>query len=556
MKNKDSKKFKFTIGADPEFNIEFNGKRIHAEKIFSKIYSKDKQYKQERDGFTSSGKYGNFGWDGHSATGEIRVAPSKNPAHFASNLKNIIQEMTKNLNNVTYTTLCSSSAVGGHFHFLLPEGTTDSKVKNIHKKMVPFIIPLIHGENKINQKTRLSSGYGGLDGSSKSDAFRVHVISDKVRTYELRTLTAEWLTTPKLAEATAAYLTVVYNEIINNPDNYSKHSKDIIFSTVDLAMAMQQISLSQFSFVIDNLNKKIKSILKKFELYEEYKDQIEYIFNYKQIIKDKEEVEYDLLKGWIGTKKKEIVTKKAFSTKKNDIEVDESLLEMVNIYYNKDVNVSMFATETAKRIIALQMKNNKTFFFFGVRKGINERLVISPKGEILLGDGQCKTTSDINALKEIAEKMKNTALSKIPREDGKQIDIMTGKIIERKREIYCIGIPYEERQKSPAKSFFELIYDLENDKILFEAKKEDYINDNELPEDQKGEIYKIINKDKVEEFIQSAIIDKTSNIQDAINNLTSEAIEQERLLNTPRPIDIGTELTIEQVEELIINNEF
>ena len=65
------KKFPFNMGADPEFNIVMQDKRIDANGLFKSIMSKDKKTFKETEMGYKIKDFGSLGWDGNAATAEI-----------------------------------------------------------------------------------------------------------------------------------------------------------------------------------------------------------------------------------------------------------------------------------------------------------------------------------------------------------------------------------------------------------------------------------------------------------------------------------------------------
>ena len=56
-----------------------------------------------------------------------------------------------------------------------------------------------------------------------------------------------------------------------------------------------------------------------------------------------------------------------------------------------------------------------------------------------------------------------------------------------------MGIPYNERVKLNTKNFIGTVYNTDKNQIKEITRKEELINDDDKPEKEKGEIYKIVN---------------------------------------------------------------
>ena len=100
----------------------------------------------------------------------------------------------------------------------------------------------------------------------------------------------------------------------------------------------------------------------------------------------------------------------------------------------------------------------------------------------------------------------NTGISKTA-----TLDFATGKLKDMRESIILIGLPYDMRIKENIKPFLNFIWSLEKGEINFKARKEDLlINDQNLPVNQRGEIYKILTKQNNEPG-EEVILDMGSN---------------------------------------------
>ena len=227
-KTKNKREFNFKIGADPEFSIILQNKRIEANRTITEILKTKKEFKALSNGF-DLGKHGNIGWDGAAQTGEIRPSAEYSPDKVIKNLREIFNKFGKYMSIFELTTLSQFASIGGHIHFEASGKENTKKQINIHTQMASFYLPILMSENKINLSLRLKQGYGTLSDFKYNELLNTpvtvegpegyYLTTKKVITYEFRTPSAEWLTTPKIAQATLAYLAVIYNEIINNPKN-------------------------------------------------------------------------------------------------------------------------------------------------------------------------------------------------------------------------------------------------------------------------------------------------------------------------------------------------
>ena len=87
----------------------------------------------------------------------------------------------------------------------------------------------------------------------------------------------------------------------------------------------------------------------------------------------------------------------------------DTLSKFVKIAYNEDMNVSIFAVAIAQRSAASDWKLEKTYFLFGIRKGINNYIAAGSNGKIITGTEIIKTTTDNDAIQNLLEKMQRKA---------------------------------------------------------------------------------------------------------------------------------------------------
>ena len=548
---------KFKLGADPEFNLELDGKKLDAGATIKSILQGNKEFKANKrgDGY-DLGKFGDIGWDGHSSTGEIRPAAAPTPEGVVNNLKEIFEKFYKLTPNFQISTLSRYSPIGGHIHFeLLDKFTTDGAKMNasaqaIHKRLMSFMLPITLGENKVNLMVRLRASYGEYCGPS--NAYRVDVKFKKPNgtngyTYELRSPSAEWLTTPKIAKATLAYLAVIFHEITENPKKFNKECKDIIIRTNQVGNAIQSLALNEYALFTKTVFNKIKKYVRKFELYEEYKEDIEYILNPNKILADKQSVNYDIKIGWgLETKateapRKEILSEKAFNkiSKEKDI---ESLSKIYSIDYNNDLNVKTFVEILSQKMAAFNWKLNKQYFFFGIRKGIESYIVMDKSKKIIQGLEIAKTTSDKKAIDKIMNNMYDKYSEEYSNQEKRKLNFITGKIEKQQKDLIIIGIPYRDRVDLKTKKFIETVYNVDKNKIPKTIEtKNGLIDDNDKPEKEKGEIYAIITNLEKEEKKKKVAVEanpeeeeRTNRSIDSIANEQKEINEEADLLAEAR----------------------
>jgi hypothetical protein len=518
MNKEINKNFDFKIGADPEFSIILQNKRIDAQKTIGEILKNKREFKLGRQGYEYS-NYGNIGWDGAAQTGEIRPTAEITPEKVIKNLKKLFNAFGKYMSIFELSTLSQHATIGGHIHIEQDEENV-KKQKNIHHQISSFYLPILMSENKINLSLRLRQGYGAItDYRCQSVTLKNN---ETIKTYEFRTPSAEWLTTPKIATATLAYIATIYHEIINNPTNIKKY-KNILLKNENQAEAFQTLAIQEYEPVTKILLKNIAKAIRTFEKYPAYKKEIEFILKPDLVIKEKIKNNYDINNGWElnitnKTNKKTLFSDKKFKEKLKEKDAD-IISKLVHIDYNDDAKVSEFVNALALRAGAFNWKLSKQYFIFGLKKGVKDIIVKNAQEKYLTGTKQIKTKEDYhlveNAFKRMIIKYEETgAISNLI-----SVDFKTGKTISIKENILFIGLPYELRMKGDIKKLINLVWNIENNKLEKET-----INIANLT-NEKGEIQKNREKSNNEEEQINAIrIDNgtshsTRNQQNALQDL-------------------------------------
>ena len=512
----------FTLGADPEFNILMYDKKISARKVIESLFHKTNT-NNERDDFNENMGYkidgiGTIGWDGCDATAEIRPAPSNTVEGLTSNIGKLIETMANKSETFDLSVLSNKGSVGGHIHFSLTPDLANNrnKLAILHRQMTSFYLPVMMGENKLNLKIRNKCSYGEMR-DYKADTGG----GKRPITYEFRVPSAEWTTSPKICKATLAYLATIFNEITNHQDNIKKY-KDILYKTEKQGEALQNLALSDYRFLTNVLLNKIRKSIKTFALYETYKEDIEYILNPMKVLKDKEKVEFNLLYGWEFNKskpptKEELLNQNLVNEKTLELDMD-NLEKLVWVGFNEDMNVRNFVKEIKKRIIGLRWKLNNEYFFFGMKKGINDYMVMNKNLEIIKGTELIKTVTDQSTMTNLFQKMRN-----------KMTSIMTNKQSSNKK-IIIIGIPYEERIKENYKNFIEMICNLEKSCEPATISRKN-LRDDTSQTAEKGEIYKIYNSPEKDLSSMQQEPRRTEEQNEVVRSVTREMGEEAMFLD-------------------------
>ena len=529
------KGFEFKLGADPEFVLTMQGRKVDAKQTMQIALSRKPGFKADRNdmGFDVE-PYGNIGWDGASSTAEIRPNASYKPQDVVNNLGGMFKAFVKHISFCDMSTISEYSSVGGHLHFEIPKGEkwTAEKKNMIHRRMASFYLPLIISENKTNLNIRLKQTYGALKDNRIEQKFKYEDGAPGF-TYEFRVPSAEWLTTPKLAQATIAYMGVVYHEVLKHPKNFSKFN-DIIYKSDKQGDALQTLAIMEFDILTQSILSKIKKYIKTFEMYEYYKDEIEYIFNPKQVIKDKQKADYNIAIGWnlIGKtlpKKSEILSSKkkiqGIAAKKDF----DNLKSVINIHYNEDTNVGLFADSLKDRVAAFNWKLKNNYFLFGMRKGIPAIIAKNLKKEYLTGQKIIKTVLEKEYVDRLFEKMGTKFNNNNGVLNNATLDFMTGKVKDMRESVIVVGIPYAMRIEENIKPFLNFIWTLEKGDISKMNKKDEtrLIDDTNLPLNQQGEIYRILTKqtETAPEVVMDAGSHSLQNHVRALNEMINESQE-------------------------------
>lgn len=495
------KKFNFTIGADPEFILTMQDRKVDAQQTMTLMLKGKEGFKTTNGGF-EVGKFGNIGWDGASSTAEVRPSASNDPTQVTENLRELFTAMTKHIKICNMSTISEFSSIGGHIHFEIPRGEkwSNEKRNTIHKRLASFYLPALISENKTNLSLRMRQGYGLLKDQRIEEKFKYQDGTPGF-TFEFRSPSAEWLTTPKLAEATLAYMGTVYHEILNHPKSFSKFN-DLIYKNEKQGEALQALAIMEYSIMTDGIMKIAHKYIKTFEMYPVYQKQIDYIFNPKQIIKDKQKANYDIAEGWNLIETKSMPKKNEILSSKKRIQniaskTDFDILKRVmNIHYNDDTNVALFAETFKDRVAAFNWKLKNNYFIFGMRKGIEKIVAKNLKQEYLAGKELMKTILDRDQMDALFNKMNTKFENQNQMSYEQTIDFITGKPKDMRENIITIGIPYKMRINEDLKPFLSLIWQLEKNEApqVSEKGPAELVDDVDLPLEEKGEIYKILTK--------------------------------------------------------------
>lgn len=439
------KEFPFGIGADPEFNIVYQDQRLHAQKIISELFKN----KMSDGGFKVAGA-GLFGWDGMSETGELRPTASNKPEQVVKNIGKLFQAFVNNTKLLSLTAKTDKAPVGGHIHLQIDSSIARSnqKMSILGKRLSSFFVPEILANDPIAARLRLKMSYGRMTDWRASNP------AANINTFEYRAPSGEWLVTPQIAEATLAFAATIFNEILHHPKNFAK-ANELVLKTDEQASSIQNLALSHFNFIAEIMCKKIRKVVRTFEYYKDYQDQIEYFLKPEKVLADKQKVNFDILKGWkleqpVKLNKKIFLSDSELQKKARVLDI-ETMRKVIPVPFNEDMNIEVFAEALRSRIVAHEYRTKHTYFLFGLRQGINGFQVKDNNCNWIRLNEILESMDDLVAMNNIFDKMGNRCR-----------DALRGNGIDTKgKSIFLIGIPYNLRQTPNTKSFIELIYDLE-----------------------------------------------------------------------------------------------
>ena len=455
------------MGADPEFTIMIGGKRADAKKIFENF--KIKNSSSADMGIKTPDMKGNIGWDGCSATAEVRPSPANTADGLTENIASLLKPVLPTLPAFDFTVLSIQAPIGGHIHFDLPDGATEATHVKLRNVLVSFYLPVMLGENPVSQAIRLRN-YGKLGDYKCEHTFTQG--DKRVQTFEFRTPSAEWLASPKVATAVLAYLGTVWNEATKHPKSISKW-KDLAVRTDKQMELLQSIANSNFAAITATMLKQIHRAVKTFEFYPEYKNEIDWLFKPQLVLKEKAASNYDLALGW-GLRRKDSVNKKTFlsnaasakQNKENGLDLD-FIVKNMPLPYNGDVGVADFASALSTRIAALGWKPKNSYYFFGLKKGTDRLIIGNENGQLADGSHDFQDSDSASNAVNVVSRMVSKARSAYENSTPSEVDPATGLFKQVKKPIIAIGLPASLREKHDVKSALKAIWAIEQNKVEF-----------------------------------------------------------------------------------------
>lgn len=459
MANK--KAFPFKIGADPEFVILAGDKYLRANEAIERFLTKVKGLKltQGNQGY-NLGDHGNIGWDGAAMIGELRPTPEHTPAAVVEHIGALMAAASKAMPFADFSPLSFVNPVGGHIHLEVPENITPETAKRRAKMVCSLAAPLLASEHPSSSKYRRDKGNYGELGDVRVEAHFTRTSPEGRTSHgytaEIRFLTAEWLISPKIAEATMALLAVIWDGVLNS-EAFRKEAKALSFANASESLAITTMLSSTYGEVGQYITNRIKRLIRTAPMYEQYKDLVDYAMDSKHILADKEKAEWLINVGWKFSETTNKPTKKEFLSEKVVKERiagkdDETLENYWPVSYNDDLNVSLFAEALNERVAAFGWKPNREYYLFGLRKEVPGLIARDSKG-YYAGAEYAEATAD--TLIKMEQRAQQIALK-----NGKKLDVRNGKHRQTQDPV-IIGIPRSMRTDKNTKEFLSLIIDID-----------------------------------------------------------------------------------------------
>jgi hypothetical protein len=437
---------KFKIGADPEFSILRNGQRLHAQQTIRNLFCKELDAARSN---VLQTKGGEFGYDGCAATGELRPKPALEPKKVTENIRACFEAFLTKGSFLDLSTLSLWAPIGGHIHLELPEGERERSHDEMaapHKKLMSFYLPILLSEQKTDLRIR-GQNYGKL-----SD---YHTGEGKP-TLEVRSPSAEWLTSERITRATLSYMSCVWHEIWEHPENLDKK---ILFKTGKQQAAIQELADSNFLSLTRGLLRAIGKNVRSFELYPQFKEDIEFILRPDRVLAEKKKYNFSIKDGWgFDTQKVKLNKRHFLKTPKN---VDGKNLNL-GLNHNDDLNTGSLVDEVAARVMGgLNLKYQ--YFFYGLKEDVPGHLISS--NEAIFKAPQATSPEELERIQTTGRRMWEKAMDMLDVKGVLKLDFKHSKVIQEPVQVFAIGVPFAERKSKKFKPTLNLIWELEKNRL-------------------------------------------------------------------------------------------
>ena len=466
------KTFEFKLGADPELQMLRHGVQVGAEEAISCMFQPD--HSKNGMGYEIEGT-GVLGWDGASAPAELRPNPTNDPSEATQFIGKLLAEMHHKLPGIDITTLSLNCRVGGHIQVDFPNKyLKNDKVRNrIELLMATFVLPLFCSDHQMSSNYRRTN-YGDADDFRTEERNR----ETHLTTFQIRGPSAEWLVSPQLTMATLSYIGVVWDEVIKNHERLIKHRD--VFKTAAQIAGVQEAVLSGYRPVQETVMRRIHRIVRTFDGYPDFQDEIDFILSPRRVIAHKQALKWLPKNGWKLGEQKQPTKKQVLSVRADELPTlgnPDFVDRTYGVPYNNDLNVKALMQLLARRTYALNLDLKNEYFFFGLKKGMDKHLVATIEG---LGEKQIiqlmqkpSALSFKDSLKT-AKKMGERVMGHLGSANTQRFDAQTAKIVPVVHRSVLIGIPYEEREAitdsesalQPFAALMQLVWKLEQGQLV------------------------------------------------------------------------------------------
>lgn len=461
QEEKKERKIYGKIGCDPEFLMFYGNRNTDAGTMFRAFFKNNPLFHINSRGENGI-KVKNAGEIGtENAMGEMRPEAASSPEELTEKIGKLISAMYDQMPFLDVTTLSIGRPAGGHIHLDMPqELMSDEKIKGrILKIMATLIMPILASEHRTCAASRYTQAHYGNAADVRYD------IKGSTMCAEFRAFTSEWICRPEITMATLSYVSVIWNEAIKNHEKLTK--ENIIFKNQPQIEAIQKMLLSDYKLITDTMIREIAKLVRTFELYPQFKDECELILNPEKSYKMKEEVGWEMFKGWgfrekpLALTKRNVLSERKLKTRIKLINAD-LLGGTFTMPYNNDYNIELYAKALAERTAALQWQLKNEYFLYGLKKGIKGFCVSYAQKKEIFKIPENSTKEDvINGIK----KMRKRFIDVKQRVNGTKINPKTGKTQRIDNEGILIGIPYDIRVEKNIKPLIEIVWLLEREQL-------------------------------------------------------------------------------------------
>jgi hypothetical protein len=451
----------YKVGCDPEFMMFYGNRKADAHTMFQSFFKNTGMLADQGIRIAGAGDIGT-----ENSMGEMRPLPGQSPEELVRHIETLIKTMHQHMPFLDMTTLSIGTPAGGHIHLDMPQ--VDTKAQNRLVRIIStMMMPIFASEHRLCAASRYTqSSYGHANDIRYDRKGNSYCI-------ELRAFTSEWICTPKIALATLAYLSVVWNEAVNKHPTLAK--EDIIFKNQPQIEAVQRMILADYKPIGIGLVAELARLVRTFELYPIFKEECELILNPEEAFKEKEQAGWELFQGW-GLRdrpkpitKRSLLADKTIKAKVKMINAD-LLNSTLSMPFNNDYNVEIYAKALAERTAALQWQLKNEYFLYGLKKGIEGFTASKVNNYEFYAIPTNASKADV--IKGVS-KMKERFLAVKGLANGTRINPKTGKVRKGNVDAIVIGLPYNIRVDKNIKPLIELIWKIERGTIT--AKNADYI---------------------------------------------------------------------------------